>query len=380
MLVKKLFILGILWLLFISGCNKNAEMDKDLLDENTENDRAIDNAAYDDVVEKEIDEIICFENDEYNISYNKLVKEFYFESLSANWKVQVKCPDFWKDGTDNLIDMENVYYDAKLGLLEVFFDIEGDKKISFYFKIESNQISFIDVEEYRYFRNFPYRGKGNEYQTKLTDEVFGERVWEVLNIYDVSMDELIWRTSDEIYENDRLELYFNQENEQYYVFLAFPNQFDENDFYFYYSECALENTDELYKIGDPYSLTGIDGKTAEELGYDPCEDYKYDCDLLISYNATTDVEGYENLLECNYKYDDNGELIEWEKHQNTRAWGTFGMTRMYHCTVPGQCSSAIYTVSHGSQALYYVYLDGSSEPLYIIVFDDFGSYLQVFSY
>lgn len=384
----------ILCLITLSGCTFHALEDKTY----AENDIVKDDELIVDVHEESvsldacediISNIIIGGKDGYEISYNTEQEVFVINNILVNVINEVECPYFWIDDLEyNLEEIENVYYDEKLKLLEICLTLD-DKYLSFYFNIDNGEISFCDYEEYDEFRDFPYRGKKYIINAELSENEFEDRVDRILDIYNISEEQLVWDVKNELYDNEIMKVYYNVQNDRYLVFYALKRL--DTGFSFYYSECELKPTYDMYKIDDPFSLTAEDGSTGEEYIHEPIEGFQYDGERLISYTLSgvndsgkINFEGGEEqefiLLDFKYLYDDSGELIYWSKQQSAFIWGSSGMIREYYCTNPGICSSAVYTVSHGEYDIYYMYIENEVEPEYLVVFDAHGDYLQIFEY
>ena len=71
-----------------------------------------------------------------------------------------------------------------------------------YFNIDNGEISFCDYEEYDEFRDFPYRGKKYIINAELSENEFEDRVDRILDIYNISEEQLVWDVKNELYDNN----------------------------------------------------------------------------------------------------------------------------------------------------------------------------------
>lgn len=228
-------------------------------------------------------------------------------------------------------------------------------------------------ESYRYFKeagDFSLERAKHKSENNIKEEY-------LIESHQIETDTTIIKV-DLYYSEAQKRYYFFRENDKWFVF-AIIKQIADDSVYF--------NKDfDSIVIPDPYCFLSIGGKTgADDVeGYRDEKEYDDNGNLIryTSYgvvNGFKEYDGENKVLESNYLYNDEGILVRWTQHQNSRIWGTQFQTRSYYCDQKGKPLFLSAYITHGNAEYYYIYED-MEEPQYIIMVDGFIGIVVMYNY
>lgn len=271
-------------------------------------------------------------------------------------------------------------------------DTETYEGTTYYFRLnDRNELVYIDSED----SHNGWNRDSFEAELSSSEEDFLAYVNLTLNRYEMTEDNFVWESPEEMkQEYVYCRLYYDPAMDKFFVFY--------NDFLPCYGkqEWQYEITDVITDKSDEVAIPPLFDDTCVISNYE-----KVFCNLREEREYSEDgqllrYELYGNVIEGSvlvtrdcfhagdevfltgsyYEYDEEGDIISWRKVRSAILRTSSRSSSICYLDKQGKCIAISYSMCHGFDDYYYVYLDDGDTPQYCVVFEDFWRLLSVYSY